>query len=325
MATARGKKASTALAALGRDGADLATDEARATLRAALIGRDAGAIAEAARLIAEHARYEHESLLVDSYRALTGERVAADPGCLAKEALLAALDALEHSDGALFADAALYEQPERDKTGTRDSGGRVRARGVLGLARLGHRDWLPILGTCLGDADPSVRLAAARAIAHREQRDGAGLLLLRLGADDDQPDVLSECLRGAFLLAPELAVRKARALLGGRDARRREQTLQALGVVPHDDAVVLLMAELEQQPLPNERRAVIEALGLSLRPSARAHLLEILRTGRETDAEAALSALSIHRYHDALVSDVREAVAHSRSLSRLFAELFAPA
>lgn len=259
------------------------------------------------------------SAIAAAFRALVAEP-RKDPGCLAKEQLLGALDALEHIDADLFAEASRYVQPEGTKGVARDTGGRVRARGVLGVARLGHPDALPIFGACLADHDANVRLSAARAVAHRGERAGAGLLLLKLGVGDEARDVVVECLVGLLALAPDLAVPRAREML--RAARTRDVACQALGASHVPMAVELLAAELGDATLAADRDVLIEALGLSPCREARALLLDLVGSDRASDARAALRALSIHRYDARLVERLRIATAESRELTALFEELF---
>jgi hypothetical protein len=323
MANTSTKKLAQELTDIERDGA-LTSERAQRALTDALASRDPRLVAQAARLVGAHSRRELEQPLAAAYRAFSGEQASADAGCLAREALLIALDALEHLDAELFGEAAMYVQHERLKGGVRETAARVRARGLLGVARLGHRDLLPILGACLADRDGTVRLSAARAAAHRGQREAAGLLLLRLGVGDAEPEVASECLRALFALAPDLARKYAQVALRSDEQRTREQTLHALGTAADDSAVELLSEELAQRVLTDERRPVIEALGLSLRPRARSLLLDLVRDGRPADSEAALAALAIHRYDTRLVEQLRELTGRSRELSALFKELYDP-
>lgn len=300
---------------------ELGSDSGHAALKGALSSREVDLVVHAARLIREHAVSGLDDALVAAYQALSGPKKSADSGCLAKESLLRALDAGEYLDAALFADAAVYTQLDRGKTVTRDSGGRVRACGVLGLARLGHTDLWPIFGARLADPEASVRFATAGAIAHRGERDGAGLLLLKLGVGDADPNVVMECLRALFVLAPDLAVPAAQRLLAGTDVNTRELTLQALGTASDDRALLVLRDELERHSLGHERVPIIEALGLSVRPRARELLLQLIVDGSKADAEAAVRVLTIHRYDERLVAQLREAVEEngSRELATLLA------
>jgi len=316
MATASNKQLArtlTALASSSSKADELASEAGQSALAQALASRDATLLIQAANLIGEHQLSAHQDGLRKAYRSF---RSAGAPGALA--AVVAALDALEDADTELFADAARCVMVERSK----EIAAPVRARGVLALARTGHVDWLPIAGACLGDRDENVRLSAARAIAHRGQRDGAGLLLLRLGAGDAAAEVLIECLRGLFALAPELGEQYARTALQTGDGELIEHILHALGTAPSDGAVALLEAELAARSLADERTPVITALGLSRRPKARTLLLELVSGDRTSDAEAALSALAIHRYDTRLAAQLRELTAGSRELSRRVEKLF---
>ena len=299
----------------------LASETGRQVLGAALAAFDAKTTLQAAKLVAEHSLRGFEPQLRTAYTTFAAERAQLDPGCLAKEAVIAALESIECTDAELFAHAALYVQRERGRYGTRDTGAGVRARSVLGLARLGHGDLVPILGACLADRDARVRLSAARAIAHRGQRDTAGLLLLRLGAGDAESEVIGECLRGLFATASDLARRYVQQALHDPQPELREQTLHALGTVHDDAAVALLAEELREHTLSDERRCIIEVLGLSLRSSARELLLELLHGDDASDAEAALTALAIHRHDQRLIEQLRAASAHSERLRSRFEEL----
>jgi hypothetical protein len=300
---------------------DVSGESTQALLQEALAGTDPRSIALAASLIAKHSVRSLEPALARAYRELADERPQNDPGCHAKEAVVIALDALEHFDAELFAAAAVCVQLERSKNHERDTAARVRARGLIGLARLGHADFITIAGAALGDRDPSLRLAAAQAIAHRGHRDGAGLLLLRLHAADDVAEIASECLRGLFVLAPEHAQRYADAELRTASEAQREHLLQALGSANDERAIELLQAELSRTSFAAERHLVIEALGLSRRSSARELLLTLVREGNASDASAALHALAIHRYDPRLREQLAEATAHSDELARQYRDL----
>jgi hypothetical protein len=299
----------------------LQSAEGERVLRKALASSDTKLVGQAAALIQQHDLRSCAALLADTFRSLASDRASSDAACLAKQALLAALEALDYGDADLFAAAASYQQLERVKGGTRDTAARVRVAGLLGLARLGHSDFELYAGAGLGDGDPSVRLAAAQAIAHRGHRSGAGLLLLRLRAWDEVPEIAIECLRGLFAIAPEHALRYAKRALAEEAPDRREHVLQALGSANDDRAVELLATELEQALLAPERERIIEALGLSRRSRARDLLLDVVREGRASDAEAALSALAIHRYDARLMERLEEAVGHSRELAARFRAL----
>lgn len=311
------------LASLVRNPDQLEVDAGRQLLRKALGSGDAAVIAQAARLIEEHAVHPLVDDVRKAYIALSGSRAGTgDPGCVAKEALLDALEALDDVDLEVFADAANHEQVERRRGRQRDTAAGVRARGVRGLARAGHPDLWAILGARLADPEVSVRQAAARAIGHRGHRDGAGLLLLRLGCGDTEPEVVVDCIESLFAVAPDLGKRHARSCLNRVADDDRALLYGALGSASSDEAVALLAEELEEFLQADQRRSLIEALGLSRRPRARELLLSLVTSDREGDAELALAALSIHSYDDALVEQLSELTSGSPVLHRIFRERF---
>jgi hypothetical protein len=319
------KQLSRTLEAIAASPKELSAPEAQHALEQALASKDPSLLVQAANIIAEHQLSVHTEALCTAYRALRSDAERGkhrDAGAVAKTALIAALDAVEAGVADLFADAAGCVQLERGKNSLRDTAAALRAHAVLALARVGHIDLWPILGAALGDRDDGLRLSAARAVAHRRHRDGAGLLLLRLGAGDSIPEVLIECLRGLFAIAPDLGERYARDHLSSAGPEQYEQLLHALGTAPSDSAVELLEAELAARSLGDERAPIIAAIGLSLRPKARALLLELVTSDRSSDAQAALSALAIHRYDTRLAEQVRELTANSRELSQRVRALF---
>jgi hypothetical protein len=322
MASTSNKQLALTLTALSNNADQLAAPAGQSALAQALASRDTTLLIQAANLVREHQLASHQDALRKAYRSArpTQQKQAGAAGVLA--ALVAALDALDDYDAELFADAARCVLLDRSKTGARDTAATVRAYGVLALARTGHADWLPIVGACLGDRDENVRLSAARGLAHRGARDGAGLLLLRLGAGDATAEVLIECVRGLFAIAPDLGEHYARGALQADKPDLVEHVLHALGTAPSDSAVELLEAELNTRSLADERAPVINALGLSLRPKARTLLLELVGGERTSDAQTALSALAIHRYDTRLAEQLRSLTSASPVLARRVNELF---
>src|SRR4051794_15574738 len=123
------KKLAAELAKIAADHALLPSVQGRAIVGSALASHHAQLTLLAANLVAEHKPSGFEGALADAYRALSGERASAlDPGCIAKAALVAALDAVEAVDAELFVSAARYFQHERVKSVVRDTAATVRAR-----------------------------------------------------------------------------------------------------------------------------------------------------------------------------------------------------
>ncbi len=263
----------------------------------------ANEVVDAARRIAN----EQLGMLAEldaAYWRMVEAGARADPGCLAKQALLEALDVNEALDERPFRHALDLTQLEAKQK--RDSAGLLRARAALALARLSASGLLPKLGGLLADPLPAVRQSAAKAVAHLGHPDGAGLLLLRLKVGDE-PSIELECLQGLFTLSPEIAVASSRELLRSADPERRELLANALGGANRDEAIELLGAQLAESVVASERKIWIDALALSRRPRARQLLVELIEHGGHADARTAITALSPHGYDARLVEAVRQA------------------
>jgi X-X-X-Leu-X-X-Gly heptad repeat protein len=116
----------SAAAARGADGLRL--------IREALSSGAPELISGAAKLIAKHRLPGLDAALSGSYRILKR-----DPGCLAREALLVATEAIEAGDSVLFAEAAVFVQLEKNKGARRDTAARVRERHRQAGRRAGSR------------------------------------------------------------------------------------------------------------------------------------------------------------------------------------------
>jgi HEAT repeat protein len=262
--------------------------------------------------------------LVTAFRRFAAERdpVKKDPGCRAKLAALEALDYGCYDEAAPFLEATRLVQQEPAWGPPVDTATGVRARGVLALARLGHPDLPLAAGTLLADPASPVRQAAAEALAASRDRSAAGLLLLRWRLGDEDPQVVLACMTGALGLATDQALPRLADALAGADAAARELAALALGQSGRDDALDLLLADLESPPL-SERTGTLRALGLHRSERALAALLEVIATGVPSIARAAIAALSPRRFDPKVRERAQEATARNDAAASLARELAA--
>jgi HEAT repeat protein len=235
----------------------------------------------------------------------------ADPGCRAKLAALEALDYLESPDAAPFLTAIRATQLEPAWGGPTDTAGGLRARGALGLARQGHVDFMPLMADLLADPEAPVREAAAMAVAHHGDPAGAGLLQLKMRVGDPEPPVILACLSGLISLVPGWGVTKAAAHLHGQDEGLHEVAALALGESRLEDALDQLLSALSSELLPRRRPVLLRALGLHRSDRAVEALLQVVATGNEGDAKAAVGALSVRSGEPGLAERIRVAAARN--------------
>ncbi len=278
---------------------------------AALTRSQSFVAAKAATAIREHRLEGFEDDLKAAFDRFLRDPIKTDPGCLAKLATLEALDHLEVSDDAPFVKAIRHFQLEPAYKKPVDTAAGLRARGAMGLARLGHPDFLLLLADLLADPEPNVRQAAADALAFRGDRAGAATLQLKLNHGDEEPEVLLACLSGLVALAPDWGLRKAGALLAGKDEPMREIAAMALGESRRDDALDELFRALDDEVLSPRRALLLRAVAMHRSDRALEKLLAIIAAGARPDAEAAIEALAFRALEPGLHDRVMEAVKQS--------------
>jgi len=311
------------LQALSPVAADPHAPDAATRLAAGLASKRSLVVARAARLVREHALEGHEPALADACARFLVDPVKSDPSCQAKLAALEALDYAESTDAEPFLRAARHVQRE----GSSDTAAPLRARAVLGLARIGHPDFDLVAATLLGDAQPPVRQAALDALVHRGDRAGAALALHKLRAGDDDPLVTLAAMAALLALAPDWGRAELGALLDDADGtagERREWAAVALGQARGDEGLTLLLGALDRCVRADEREPILRGIGLHRSERALAALLPIIADGAAADARAAIEALAARRYDPGIAERVRDAAAANErvDLAAVVAERF---
>ncbi len=276
-------------------------------LREAIAEGHALVATRAADVVREERIAELEGVLIGAWARFLDNPTKTDPGCHAKVAILSALDHLERIDPEPFVAATSYVQLEGAWGPPDDTAVGVRGRAALALTRIQYSDALPVLGRLLADPEAQVRSVAAQSVAFLGRRDGASLLLLRLAAGEDDPEVVSECLRALCTLAPDLARPVALDML--RSESLRELAAHAVVASERDAALAILIDALPDTVRADVRAVLYTALGVSRRDLARTLLLTTIAEGRPHDAQASVRALGVHAYDPRLAAAVREAAA----------------
>jgi hypothetical protein len=103
-----------------------------------------------------------------------------------------------------------------------------------------------------------------------------------------------------------------------------QESALALGASHLAEAVPVLTQAWETSRRPDRRRILLRSLGASRQPVSIEFLLEIVRTGRPSDAADALEALALHKNSPEIREEVETAVAGrgDDDLSSRFREMF---
>ena len=283
-------------------------------------------VAAAAALVGERLLIELAPELEAAFDRFLIEPLKNDKLCRAKIAAVQALDKIEHLKRDAFEKAARYVQLEPVFGGKEDTAAPLRGAAIFALARIGGSDYHSLLVDSLIDSEKDVRIAAAQALAY-VGTEAAGLLLrfkARLG--DADPDVLSECLAGLMTLGPEENLDFVTEFLDPLDAARCEAAALALGKTRSPGALEALKACAQKSQQPALREQILLSIAMMRLPAAIDYLIDLVASGSEATAMAAISALKFHRYDAKLRERLALAVKNTgnRTLQSRFDQDFPP-
>jgi HEAT repeat protein len=270
-----------------------------------LVAAEAAVIAGAARLdgLAPDLVAAFERFLVNPLKT--------DKLCRAKIAIAEGLNLLELAEEHVFWCGARHVQLEPVWGGQKDTAAPLRVACAFGLVRIRALGVMPLLVDLLGDPEKDARMGAAQALAYSET-EAAGLLLrLKARLGDREPEVISECFNGVLKLMPEVGVSFVAEFLETASPAVREAAILALGESRRREAFDVLKAFRERHADVTLQETVSMAMALLRLPVATDYLLALVADGARTIAEAALSALAVHRYDARIRERTAAAVAAS--------------
>ena len=247
-------------------------------------------VAKAAAIAAERRFGELAGDLTTAFDRLMKDGARRDPKCWGKNAIAKALIELQHTASDVYLRGMRHVQMESVWGGTVDTADILRGTCVLGLvtsADITRLDVLRAVVDAAADSAATVRVEAVRALAQMEEP-----LLLRLKArvGDEAPEVMGQVFDGLLALEGDSAVKFVEGYL--HLGAHREEAALSLGSSRLPDAVSVLLAAWEDAL--DLREALARALSLTRQKEALDFLLEVIRTGRQSDAQAAIRALELY-------------------------------
>lgn len=270
--------------------ADPTSDRALVTLKAALAKYPSHAVAAAARHCADFGLRTLCPDLARAYFRLVEGEGKADPGCVGKQALIEALSALDHPDPDPFLHAVTVVQWEKGFGPPTDSAANLRGHALMGLVGLGLEGTPERIALCLADKEPRTRSHAARcAVSWGDSVLARALLLLRVTAGEDDPEVLADCFEG--LIQAGGADRVVAQLKGGD--MRSEAAALALGTARVESAVPAMIRWCDGLYDPSTRKVALVSIGLTRCPAALEYLLGRLVTAGPRGGREVLEALGV--------------------------------
>jgi HEAT repeat protein len=287
-----------------------------AELRSALHDKSNLIVAAAAAIVGDQKHADLHADLEAAFQRFLIDPVKNDKLCRAKIAIVQSLENLGHEPADLFLRAAGHVQLEPVWGGTEDTGAPLRALAILALARLDYHGLLPLLVDSLADSHKDVRIAAAQALGYHGSEAASLLLRLKALMGDKESEVIWECLSCLLTMESSENISFVSRFLDSGDIAKCEAAIIALGRSRVPAAFDLLNACWQRHPIGLDDEVLLAMAMLRL-PASTEFLLEIVATGQDRAAHAAMSALLIHRYDPSLRQRIAVAVKKNGSGSLL--------
>lgn len=285
---------------------ELANPEAIPELRRSLQDASSVLVAEAARIVKEHALADLAGDLVQAFHRLMIDPEERDKQCQAKIEIVDALNRLEYGEPDVFLRGVHHRQDPRFGDPGQDAAGALRAYCSFGLARIGHPGVVLLLTELLLDSDDTARAGAARALGNAGSLAAVPLLRYKVRTGDGRAEILGECFTSLLTLAVEESLPFVAQYLRGQSSALQTTAVFALAETRRPEAFTLL-SDFWREASTDLRETLLVALAMFRLPAANDFLIDLI-AGKDPSARSALSALVINRHNPRLTARIAAAV-----------------
>jgi len=213
-----------------------------------------------------------------------------DPGCRGKLAIAEALRELDVASTSVFARGVTIRQLESSDTAIA-----LRVCSAGGLLQQRHPFALLEVAPLLADREANVRAGVAATLGGLESEGAEALLRLRVAAGDDDADVVGACLQALLRSSFDRNVDFVLAEVARAHAADAPAIVQlallALGEARRPAAIAPLLHYARTSPDDEVVAAALVSLALMRLAEADVHLFELVESGPEARAVAAVQAL----------------------------------
>ncbi|MFQ5628181.1 MAG: hypothetical protein ACE5I1_05420 [bacterium] len=265
-------------------------------------------VAKAARVVSECGYDELIPNLLMAFDYFLKHAEKTDKSCLAKTAIIKALQELGHSDSDIFLRGVRYYQLEPSYGGRVDTATEIRSLCAYTLVDLNNRDVLYELIRLTADPELQVQVAAVRAMANTGMHEAELLLRLLATSGDRELSVISECLSGLMHLAPAQSFDFVAGFLDSHHEQLRQAAALALAESHSAEAFAFLLEYWQSHPDYCTRRMLAIPLAISKRSEAIDFLLSIIEQEDDQIAFDVLKALKIYRHDEDFITRLGELI-----------------
>jgi HEAT repeat protein len=284
-------------------------------LRAALADSSNFVVAEAAKAVTEANGDTLSSDLLAAFPRFLIDPVKTDKLCVAKIAILDALNRIEFMDPTIFRQHVRYIQMEPVWGKSEDRAADLRGACAFGLVRTDTMRSLPILADLLADPEKGTRVAAAMALSGATQTAAVPLLRLKARLGDKDPEVISACFASLLSFDWQDALPFIAEFLTHSSPDVCAMAILALGESRRPEALEYLTRQWKRRGLVDVEAELLLGISMLRLPAATAFLLDLI--GDSSDAAAlAVEALAVQG-HNAQVREQTEAAVDRTGDARL--------
>lgn len=293
------------------ESASLSTNEFK-ELGKVLSGANSVLVARAARVVSKRRITDLISNLVTAFNRFINKPPKADQGCLAKTAIIEALDHLDYDGLDVFLCGIHHVQKEPTYGGQKDTAADLRGKCAFALARIGDTETLFEFIPLLMDPLPQARIAAVKAVAHLACRESELLLRMKVLAGDEESDVVGECLKGLISINPDRSLSFVGELLTSLNYLSAQAAAFALGESREGGAFKILRAHRGDNIInPEFQEVLLLSIALTRLDEAFEYLIDVIANEHKGNAVLALKALKVYAY-----DNKKSAIIHKAVVSR---------
>jgi hypothetical protein len=289
------------LSALRELGQAPITEGTRKTLAKALAGANNILVAEAAKVVAKHCMEALIPDLLTAFDRLLDNPLKRDKGCLAKEAIIGALDDMAYDDEAVFLEGIHYFQVEPAYLRPVDTAATLRGTSAFALVRIGGAHVVFELVDLLADPEPQARIAAVKALTGISPDIGEPLLRLKAKQGDEEHQVIAECLFALMQVNPENSVGFVESFLKNDEVSESshralilaENAALAIGESGLEKAFEILKHHREKGMNTEFQDMLLMPMALTRFEGAFDYLIGVIESGHTQSAVSAVNAIKI--------------------------------
>lgn len=252
-------------------------------------------VAKAAKIVGKRGIENFIPALLKAFDRFMENPNRKDSGCLAKEAIITALDDLEYDQEDIFLRGIKYYQDEPAYGGSVDTAAVLRGKCGFALIRLGYPDVVFELTDLLADPEPQACILAARALSGLSRDQSEPLLRLKVGLSKEEKDnqVVAECLFVLVQINPQRSMRFVEQFLNSRDFIIAENAAFALGESLQEEAFVILRRHREESWDSAFKDMLLTPMAVTRLEEAFDYLINLIENGSRDSAVAAANAVKI--------------------------------